>query len=430
MFCEKYHLEIPPFATVCPHCGRPECITRAKERVIEDRRETTLAIAPPGDFIISSGFPNFDALNGDNFSTGDVEVVIGRPGANKSTFAMQFADHVGRTGIKSLFASLEMDERKIYDYKARCRLENGAVDYLYDLTLSDLLAKVRTQRYQFLVIDSLQSLGDGSLIPPTLEKQRANIRAIISTAQKFRVAVLAVSQVNKAGDIAGAYKVVHDVTACLDMARGENSEVVVSVHENKSRLSGDSNRRAIFRNGPHGLVAISEVETGYLLRHHTPTSSGAAFPYCDATGGVTTEELSLVKNIEKDQLLIVGKSQQATAFLSGVLLNMVPGISLNWVVRPTTEKRLGQYADLAICVGIIARHLQKQVPVTSAFMAAVDAEGMLVHLPGMDSLSERAIGQGYATIYGPEPIGSEVAKWIPCSSVMDVIHRLGWLELS
>lgn len=428
MICEKYLKEIPPFSTICPFCGQSDCISHARQRVIENTKARALPTPSTVSSPIQSGFVAFDAILDGRFSSGDV-VIIGAPsGIGKSTFALQLANKVAQSGVRTLYFSGEMDERRVSDYQDRYHLSRSVVSFIYEVSLRELLVKVRTEGYQLLVIDSLQVLHDGSSHRPSPERQAQNIATIVKVAKSYGIGVLAISKVTKTGDIAGAYSAIHDVSVALDMTEGKNGEVIISVHGMKNRLTGDIGRRAIFRRTPIGLVPIEEIETGHILRHHNQESSAVPFPFYFA-GVLGVEEISLATGCKSEKLVIAGKAKEASEFLAATLRQLISGIDIGWNIQATTMSLLGQYADLAICVGILAKHFKKKVPVKTAFMAAVDGEGNLVHLPGMDRLGDRAVRLGYTRVYGPEAIGSEVASWIPCASLIDVIESLGWREI-
>lgn len=129
----------------------------------------------------------------------------------------------------------------------------------------------------------------------------------------------------------------------------------------------------------------------------------------------------------KGNLQVVGKSPSSTAFLSGVLRRIVPEIDLDCIVQGNDNKRMDQSADLAICIGVIAIFLAMTLPVGMAFMGAIDANGEILHVEGLEKRAKRAIAQGYTKVYGPRPIGKEHLVWTACSSLQALITELGWI---
>jgi DNA repair protein RadA/Sms len=425
-FCITTGKVIPPFSKVCPFCGKVACLSNGKPLAIENRQDEILEIKSPAKESFSSGFANFDILLNGGFSPGNVCVLTARPGAGKTTYTLQIASFVANAGIPVLYYSGEMEESQMQSYLCRYQLSGKGIDFCHTATIDELLTRMRSGQYRFVILDSLQALKNGDYSRLSWSTQIGNITAIIKTAKRYGVAVLAISQVTKKGEIAGPNEISHDVDVVFEMECGVNGEVVVSSRE-KNRLNGDSDIRAVFRKTPKGLIPVTEIETGQIMRHSQKERKGVvSYPFF-RNGEATTEEVTILAlGQTKTRLQIVGKSTGAVVFLSAVLRKVVPEISLCYVIEANDVRKIDQSTDLAICIGVIASFLGKSIPVDSTFMGAVDGNGEILHVEGLERRAKRACLQGYTKVYGPCPIGNEYLTWIPCTSIRDVVMKLGW----
>ena len=102
------------------NAGNPEVNT--KTNILEITLPTELENA------ISTGWEHFDALcAGDGMIPSTVGILTGLPGSGKSTFAIQLADSITKTGNIALYNTCEESIYQVRRTAKRMELQNGFV---------------------------------------------------------------------------------------------------------------------------------------------------------------------------------------------------------------------------------------------------------------------------------------------------------------
>lgn len=236
----------------------------------------------------SLGLPSLDQVIL-GLNPGDVMIVGGKPGSGKSALALQMTRHIAQSGKKVRFQSYEMSEKQVNmrlaalatginttvyktvtlageewqvyaDYVDNERNLPITWDFARDLKVDALFARSRRQKatsgLDVLVIDHLQEMenahddGRGNSGHPVI---KFIVRRLRTLARKLGVAVIILSQMNRASDSrqdqrprlsdlkeSGAIEEVADVVLFLyrENPDPDNHNVTLIVAKNRDGVAG------------------------------------------------------------------------------------------------------------------------------------------------------------------------------------------------
>lgn len=423
--CTSCTTSFPLFKRVCPVCGEHDSFVPDITPLLLEYRKDSKPIEPQYEIrSYTFGMLEMDSLVPPGPTTGSTYMFLAPPGLGKTTLLLQFAASFVRQNLSVLFASLEMGKPGIDSMISRYGLEDSRPDFMYEGDFRAIAEVVRERQIKVLILDSLQTLHDGRNQRPTYREQTANSLSIRELSKTYGTIICAVSQVNKDHTASGPMATLHNFDTVFEMRKGQSDEVIISANE-KNRQSFGARSRGVLRKTPAGLVPKEEPETGNLLRHTEKFITGlAACPVLRA-GDVSVDEFTAVKAPGSESLAIHGAPSSMTAFLSGVLSQIFPGLQLGYLVRPNRNEKTDRAADLAVVLTVISRHFKVPLPVDVAFFGSLDAYGRLLSVPEQAFRTERAISQGYSRVIGPRRLGSETPTWTECDDVLAVFQELG-----
>lgn len=167
---------------------------------------------------VSSGITWLDeCIGGKGFTPTTCGMVTGTPGAGKTTFMLQLADSITKTGNIALFNTVEESLYQVGLTRERLKLKNGFLVGQECMT-TDLLKHVgelsdkNPGKKIFLLIDSLQCMNDGKYADGGMNGNTpVRVAKMLTEFVKNRtnVITLFVGQVTKSGEFAGKNSIKH-----------------------------------------------------------------------------------------------------------------------------------------------------------------------------------------------------------------------------
>ena len=228
--------------------GNPEVTT--KTNILDIGLPTELENA------ISTGWEHFDALcAGDGMIPSTVAILTGLPGSGKTTFAIQLADSITRTGNLALYNTCEESIYQVRRTAKRMQLQHGFIPS-YHNDVNDILKhadEIRAEnpgKQLFLFIDSLQTVSCNDIDPKTnkvYSQQAQTIQSawrIAEWCKKNYTNAIIIGQVTKDGTFAGKQEVKHavDMHISLHLDTDRRSETygdrVAQVEKNRFGTGG------------------------------------------------------------------------------------------------------------------------------------------------------------------------------------------------
>jgi DNA repair protein RadA/Sms len=199
-----------------------------------------------------------DALLGDGFVPGSSVLVIGAPGAGKSTLILQI---LKRANLKSLYVTGEESVQQVKLRADRLRLQSPKLLLLFETQLSKVLGHINGLQLNLLVIDSIQTLysGTSSSLPGSATQIRTCTYALRRIAQEKKLVLLLIGQVTKEKKLAGPKLIEHAVDVVLHLEVDPNAPHRRLLFASKNRFGSVQPRCLLYMR-----------KTGLAFRHASP----------------------------------------------------------------------------------------------------------------------------------------------------------------
>lgn len=136
-------------------------------------------------------------------------VLHGMSGEGKSTFAIQFANYLADNFGKVIYISGEEGFSKTMKDKFVNNNASSENLFIADIrTYDDLIAEVKPNTYNFIIIDSLDNMRIGA-------NEMKSLRKLYQHS-----AIITISQSTKDGKMRGSYEIVHDSDIAVSVSKG------------------------------------------------------------------------------------------------------------------------------------------------------------------------------------------------------------------
>jgi DNA repair protein RadA/Sms len=208
-----------------------------------------------------------DRVLGGGLVPGSLVLLGGSPGIGKSTLTNMALGNLAAAGRRTLYVSGEESAAQI-----RLRAERlvgataGALDVpvLAETDLDTILATLRAERPDVVVIDSVQTLHASDLTgaPGSVGQVREVAGRIMQVAKSDGVAVLLVGHVTKEGALAGP-RVLEHLVDCVLQFEGERERTYRTLRALKNRF-GSTNEAGVFEMRSGGLVEVLDASARFV----------------------------------------------------------------------------------------------------------------------------------------------------------------------
>jgi len=208
-----------------------------------------------------------DRVLGGGLVPGSLVLLGGSPGIGKSTLTNMALGNLAAAGRRTLYVSGEESAAQI-----RLRAERlvgattGALDVpvLAETDLDTILATLRAERPEVVVIDSVQTMyaADLSGAPGSVGQVREVAARIMQVAKTDAIAVLLVGHVTKEGSLAGP-RVLEHLVDCVLQFEGERERTYRTLRALKNRF-GSTNEAGVFEMRSGGLVEVLDASARFV----------------------------------------------------------------------------------------------------------------------------------------------------------------------
>ena len=208
-----------------------------------------------------------DRVLGGGLVPGSLVLLGGSPGIGKSTLTNMALGNLAAAGRRTLYVSGEESAAQI-----RLRAErliaatSGALDVpvLAETDLDTILATLRAERPEAVVIDSVQTMhaADLSGAPGSVGQVREVAGRIMQVAKSDGIAVLLVGHVTKEGALAGP-RVLEHLVDCVLQFEGERERTYRTLRALKNRF-GSTNEAGVFEMRSGGLVEVLDASARFV----------------------------------------------------------------------------------------------------------------------------------------------------------------------
>lgn len=434
----------------CPHCGEWNTLqeftveTGAGARYSDSRHRGLVAASKVLDLNdvqaqeiprVVTGFSEFDRVMGGGLVPGGVSLLGGDPGIGKSTLLLQVMNRLVQLGVGSLYVSGEESPGQIAMRAKRLGIDPKGMRLMSEIQLENIEATLLSEKPQFVVIDSIQTLFSNQLdsAPGSVTQVRECSARLTRLAKSEGCTLIFVGHVTKEGSLAGPRVLEHIVDTVLYF-EGDTHSNFRLIRAFKNRF-GAVNELGVFAMTDRGLRGVSNPSAIFLSEHKANVPGSAVMVTQEGTRPLLVEVQALVDDTHSPspKRLSVGLDQQRLAMLLAVLhrhagmacfdqdvfVNAVGGVKI-------TEPA----ADLAVLLAIYSSMRNKALPDGLVVFGEVGLAGEIRPAPrGQERLKEAA-KLGFAKAIIPranapkQPIeGLEIIGVDRLSNAIDAIYN-------
>jgi len=374
-----------------------------------------------------TGMRELDQVLGGGLVKGSVLLVGGEPGIGKSTIMLQCAGILSGDSKNVLYVSGEESPAQLKLRGDRLGVSARDIDVLSTNSLEDVLQACDTERPDYIIMDSIQTIASDDLnsAAGTVGQVKHVTYRMVELAKSRGITVMIVGQVTKDGYIAGPKVLEHLVDTVLYF-EGDYSKGVRILRSVKNRF-GPTNEVGIFEMTDKGLIEIS----GYsFVDGRDDSASGRVFvPVIEGTRAFLIEVQALVAptfyqfpkrngmgfDINRLNMLLAVLEKKGGLNLAGsdIYINVAGGMKI-------TETS----ADLAICAAIVSSFRDRPIPPETTFIGEVGLTGSIRSVSNMGSRMNESYKMGIRKFYLPEKVefdkSVEIGLTINVSKFLDM----------
>jgi DNA repair protein RadA/Sms len=375
--CTECGGESPKWQGQCPHCGAWNTLTEsiAQPAPSSSRFESWAGAAEvqllsevqaedlPRE---SSGSEELDRVLGGGLVKGAVILIGGDPGIGKSTLLLQALAAMGMSR-PVLYVSGEESPQQIAMRASRLAVDAGRVRLLPEIRLEAILATIRRDRPEIVVIDSIQTLYTDQVTsaPGSVSQVRECAAQLTRMAKQSGTTLLLVGHVTKEGSLAGPRVLEHMVDTVLYF-EGDSHSSFRMIRAVKNRF-GAANELGVFAMTERGLKGVSNPSAMFLSSWRDDVAGACVLVTQEGSRPLLVEVQALVDDAHgfQPKRLSVGLEQNRLAMLLAVLhrhagvacfdqdvfLNAVGGVKI-------TEPA----ADLALILAMVSSLRNRPLP--------------------------------------------------------------------
>jgi len=438
--CQACGFQSPRWIGKCTGCGEWETMIELNSEQIKYLQETksnnpattkskAIPITEVGeDNIIrfSSGSRELDLVLGGGIVPGSLTLIGGSPGIGKSTLLLKIAGNLARDKRRVLYVSGEESAGQIKMRANRLEANHSELYLLSEISLQLVLSEISSKSYQFIVIDSIQTLysDETPSAPGSVTQVRTITFDLMRVAKSHHIPIFIIGHITKDGSIAGPRVLEHMVDTVLYFEGDSNSELRL-LRGFKNRF-GSTNEVGIFEMNRDGLndaksmagkffnkdrlqsgsalTVIMEGSRPIIIEVQALVSEAYGHPKRSSTGFDNSRLTMLLALLEKKLDLPLGTYD--------VFVNISGGIKIN---EPS--------ADLAIIAAILSSYRDRELSTETLFIGEVSLTGEIREVSGLTQRLKEIETQGFTKAIIPnKPLESTNIKCFIADEVSKVVE--------
>ena len=402
----------------CPNCGEWDSLLELSGEQIAFLEKTTkssaksspakaLPITEVGEenfTRFSSGSRELDLVLGGGIVPASLTLIGGSPGIGKSTLLLKIAGNLARSGQKILYVSGEESAGQIKLRANRLDANHERLYLLSEISLESVLQELDRREYDFLVIDSIQTLysEETPSAPGSVTQVRTITFELMRYAKSRQLPIFIIGHITKEGSIAGPRVLEHMVDTVLYFEGDSNSELRL-LRGFKNRF-GSTNEVGIFEMHRDGLrdavsfagrffdkeklqagsalTVIMEGSRPIVIEIQALVAESYGHPRRSSTGYDNNRLTMLLALLEKKLDLPLGTYD--------VFINVSGGIRI-------TEPA----ADLAVIAAILSSYRDRELSAHTLFLGEVSLTGEIREIPALQQRLREIQTQGFEKVVLP-----------------------------
>jgi len=312
------------------------------------------------------GLEEFDRVLGGGLVPGSAVLIGGDPGIGKSTLLLQTIAALS-LGHRVLYITGEESISQVSLRARRLQLPCAAVRIMAATELERILAVAATERPDYLVVDSIQTVYSELLqsAPGSVAQVRECAAQLVRFAKQTGTTVFLVGHVTKEGALAGPRVLEHMVDTVLYF-EGDSSSRFRVIRAFKNRF-GAVNELGVFAMTETGLKEVRNPSAIFLSRGEEDAPGSIILVMREGSRPMLVEVQALVdeSHLPTPRRVAVGMDNNRLAMLLAILHRhgSVPIFNQDVFVNLVGGLRLSETAgDLAVMLAIVSSFRDKPIP--------------------------------------------------------------------
>jgi DNA repair protein RadA/Sms len=376
----------------------------------------------------SSNDEELDLVLGGGVVPGSLTLIGGSPGVGKSTLLLKVGANIAETKRNVLYVTGEESAGQV---KLRANRLGASAESLYllsEIRLEQILLELEERRYDFLIIDSIQTIYSETITsaPGSVTQVRQITFDLMRIAKERSIAIFIIGHITKEGSIAGPRVLEHMVDAVLYF-EGDSSQELRILRGFKNRF-GATSEIGVFEMRSEGLVSAKDISSRFFNRNKSQPGS-ALTVVMEGSRPIILEVQALVSDTHAPN-----PKRQATGFDNN-RLNMllallerkleIPLNNYDVFINITGGIKINETsADLAILAAIISSFRNRVISKETVFIGEVSLVGDVREVFQLDArLKEAQLQKISKALVAKKPLEMKSLK---CYEVDEVSKLIEW----
>ncbi len=386
--CQQCGYQSPKWLGKCPDCNQWNTLAEEQSRPVSAKGWAVAAsgrVQPLAEVTMAEedrircGIQEFDRVLGGGLVAGSFTLIGGDPGIGKSTLLLQGLASLAGKG-KALYVTAEESARQVKMRAERLGVMPENFFLLAETALDLILERVREQRPQFLVIDSIQTIFTPTLesAPGSVSQVRECAGRLMQLAKVEGVSTFIVGHVTKDGAIAGPRMLEHMVDTVLYF-EGDPGHPYRILRAVKNRF-GSTNEIGVFEMREAGLREVPNPSELFLAERPQGAAGSVVVPSLEGSRPILVELQALVcgSSLGNPRRTAIGLDPSRVSLLVAVLEKKVGHclLSQDIFLNAAGGVRLNEPAvDLAVMAALASSHLNRPVAARTVLFGEVGLAG-------------------------------------------------------
>lgn len=438
--CQACGFQTPRWMGKCTSCNEWESLIELTSEQIKFLQETkSITSAPQSskarpitqideDSIIrmTSGSKELDLVLGGGVVPGSLTLIGGSPGVGKSTLLLKIAGNLANNNQDVLYVSGEESAGQIKLRANRLEANHDKLYLLSEINLSIVRDEIKSKKYSFVVIDSIQTLysDETPSAPGSVTQVRTITFELMRMAKSLHIPIFIIGHITKDGSIAGPRVLEHMVDTVLYFEGDVNTELRL-LRGFKNRF-GATNEVGIFEMNKNGLNDAKSM-AGKFFDKEKLQSGSALTVIMEGSRPIIIEVQALVSesyghakrsstgfdNNRLNMLLaLLEKKLDLPLGTYDVYVNISGGIKIN---EPS--------ADLAIVAAILSSYRDRELSPETLFLGEVSLTGEIREVSALATRLKEMQTQGFKKAVVPvKPLEETQIKCFVADEVSKLVE--------
>ena len=439
--CQACGFQTPRWLGKCTGCNQWDTITELtteQMKFVEETKKSSTSSRVTQKAIsitevkqenierFSSGSKELDLVLGGGIVPGSLTLIGGSPGIGKSTLLLKIAGNLAKQKKQVLYVSGEESAGQIKLRADRLNANEKDVYLLPEINLQTILAEIKSKKYQFIIIDSIQTLysDETPSAPGSVTQVRTITFELMRVAKNLDIPIFIIGHITKDGSIAGPRVLEHMVDTVLYFEGDPNSELRL-LRGFKNRF-GSTNEVGIFEMSKNGLLD-AETMAGRFFNKDKLASGSALTVIMEGSRPIIIEIQALVSeayghpkrsstgfdNNRLNMLLaLLEKKLDLPLGTYDVFVNISGGIKVN---EPS--------ADLAVIAAILSSYRNRELSSETLFLGEVSLTGEIREISALAQRLKEIDTQGFKKAIIPtKPLEKTPVKCFIANEVSKVVE--------